>query len=87
MIAFHIVCTLLGYLMFQLYVGTEEGDRWSGKSLPVIIKKYIPPEKPKTVIVYAGQYFAVFPFLEFLHLYVSLEVAVRSRLDTILSLL
>ena len=50
-IAFHIVCTLLGYLMFQIYVGTEEGERWSGKSLPVIVKKYIPPDKPKSVII------------------------------------
>jgi hypothetical protein len=85
-IAFHIVCTLLGYLMFQLYVATEEGERWLGKSLPVIMKKYIPPEKPKTVIVYTGQYFAVFPFVEFLHLYTSLELDVRSQLDVILSL-
>jgi hypothetical protein len=86
-IAFHIICTLLGYLMFQLYIGTEEGAHWSGKSLPVIMKKYIPPEKPKAVIIYTGQYFAVFPFLEFLHLYASLNVAARSRLDVILSLL
>jgi hypothetical protein len=84
-IAFHIVCTLLGYLMFQLYVGTEDGRRWSGKSLPVIMKKYIPPEKPKTVIVYVGQYFALFPFVEFLHLYVSLEPAIRSTFDVLLS--
>jgi hypothetical protein len=86
-IAFHIVCTLLGYLMFQLYVGTEEGEGWSGKSLPVIMKKYIPPDKPKTVIIYTGQYFAAFPFVEFLHLYTSLELAVRSQLDVVLSLL
>jgi len=86
-IAFHIVCTLLGYLMFQLFVGTEDGNRWSGKSLPVILKKYIPPEKPKTVIIYTGQYFAVFPFVEFLHLYASLEVDVRSRFDGVLALL
>ena len=81
------MCTLLGYLMFQLYVGMEDGSRWSGKSLPVIMKKYIPPEKPKAVIIYTDKYFAVFPFLEFLHLYASLEVAIRSRLDVILSLL
>ena len=86
-IAFHIVCTLLGCLMFQLYVGTEEGDRWSGKSLPVIVKKYIPPNKLKTVIIYTGQYFAVFPLVEFLHLYTSLEIAIRSRLDAVLALL
>jgi len=64
-IAFHIVCTLLGYLMFQLYVGTEEGSRWSGKSLPVIMKKYIPAGKPRAIIVYVGQYFAVFSLIEF----------------------
>lgn len=86
-IAFHIICILLGYLMFQLYVGTEEGECWSGKSLPVILKKYIPPEKPRAVIVYTGQYFAVFPFVEFLHLYVSLNMAARARLDLVLSLL
>jgi len=86
-IAFHIVCTLLGYLMFQLYVGTEEGQCWSGKSLPVIMKKYTPPVKPKAVILYTGQYFALFPFLEFLHLYTSLDLAARSPLDSILALL
>jgi hypothetical protein len=87
LIAFHIVCTLLGYLMFQIYASTEEGNRWSGKSLPVILKKYIPPDKTKTVIVYTGRYFAVFPFVEFLHLYASLEIDIRSQLDLVLSLL
>jgi hypothetical protein len=84
-IAFHIVCTLLGYLMFQLYIGTEDGSRFAGRSLPVILKKYIPPEKPRTVILYTGQYFAVFPFLEFLRLYASLDPFVRSKLDPILA--
>ena len=85
-ITFHVVCTLLGYLMFQIYVGTEEGECWVGKSLPVIMKKYIPPEKPKTVIVHVGQHFAVFPFVEFLHLYASLELHVRSQLDEVFAL-
>jgi hypothetical protein len=86
-IAFHIVCTLLGYLMFQLYIGTEEGSKWSGKSLPVINKKYIPPAKPKAVIVYTGQYFAVFKFVEFLHIYTSLDAVIRAQLDSVLLLL
>ncbi len=86
-IAFHIVCTLLGYLMFQLYVGTEEGAEWSGKSLPVIMKKYVPPDSPKAVIVYMGQFFAVFPFLEFIQLYASLDTSVRASLDPVLSCL
>ena len=84
-IAFHIVSTLLGYLFFQLYIGTEEGMKWSGKSLPVIMKKYVPPDKPKSVIVYAGQYFAVFQFVEFLHLYASLDMILRTELDCILA--
>ena len=84
-ISFHIICTLLGYLMFQLYVGTTEGSSWSGKSLPVIIKKYIAPKKPKAIIIYADKYFAIFSFVEFLHLYGSLEVEIRSQLDVILS--
>ena len=86
-IAFHIVCTMLGYLMFQIYVGTEEGLCWSGKSLPIILKKYIPPVKPKALIVYSGQYFAVFPFIEFLHIYASLDADSRHKLDGVLSLL
>jgi hypothetical protein len=85
-IAFHVVCTLLGYLMFQLYVGLEAGSQWAGKSLPVILKKYIPPVKPKSVIIYSGQYFAVFPLIEFLHIYASLDVSFRSRLDDVLAL-
>ena len=86
-ITFHIICTLLGYLMFQLYVGTEEGGRFSGKCLPVAMKKYIPAEKPKPVVIYVGQYFAVFHFVELLHLYSSLAGDIRSRLDSVLALL
>jgi len=86
-IAFHIICTLLGYFMFQIYVGTEEGELWAGKSLPIIIKKYIQPLKPKSVIVYVGQYFAVFSLLEFLHLYASLDIHIRHDLDPVFLLL
>jgi hypothetical protein len=85
-IAFHIVCTLLGYLMFQLYVLMEDGARWAGKSLPVIIKKYVPPENPKAVIIYSGRFFAVFPFIEFLRLYATLDSSIRSELDGVLAL-
>jgi hypothetical protein len=86
-IAFHIVCTLLGYLMFQLYVGMEEGRQFAGKSIPILVKKYIAPDRPKSVIVYAGQYFAIFSFIEFLHLYASLGLDLRLQLERVLSLL
>jgi hypothetical protein len=72
--------------MFQLYVLTDDGSQWSGKSLPIIIKKYVPPEKPKSVIVYSGQYFDVFPFVEFLHIYAGLDATIRSDIDKVLAL-
>ena len=84
MIAFHIVCTLLGYLLFQLYVATESGQQWAGRSLPVIAKNF-KSEQPKTIIIYTGQYFAVFVFLEFIQLYASLAPDVRMELDEVLS--
>lgn len=83
MVTFHIVCTLLGYLFFQLYTATEEGVKWAGKSLPVLMKKYS-VVVPKSVIIYVGQYFEVFPFIEFIQLYASLSANVRVALDGIL---
>jgi hypothetical protein len=89
LITFHIICTLLGYLMFQLYVGTEEGEQYSGKSLPVILKKYDfekrREKKPKPLIIFAGPYFGIFPFLEFITLYASLSQNIRTELDAVLS--
>jgi hypothetical protein len=90
LIAFHMVCTLLGYLLFQLYVGSEEGERWAGQSLPVIVKtwerKRGSPTPPSWVIVYSGESFGIFAFLEFIQLYAALPVDIRLRLDGILSL-
>ncbi|ADL42645.1 transposase IS4 family protein [Caldicellulosiruptor obsidiansis OB47] len=82
-IAFHIVMVLIGYLFFQLYRDMEEGKRCEGKSLPVAAKKYV-EEGPKSVIVYAGQYFGIFGFLEFIQLYASCNAEVKQRLDSIL---
>ena len=84
-----MVCVLLGYLLFQIYVGTEEGRKYAGKSLPVILKNWKHEAGnesfPKDVIVYADGYFGIFPFIEFLHLYASLEQSIRSGLDPILT--
>jgi hypothetical protein len=82
---FHIICTLLGYLLFQLYVATQEGERWARHSLPVIVKKYT-ENIPKSVIIYAGQYFGSFAFLEFLQFYASLPADLRGSLDGTLAL-
>jgi hypothetical protein len=89
LITFHIICTLLGYLLFQLYVGTDEGEKYSGKSLPVILKNYNfqkrREQKPRPLIIFAGPYFGIFPFLEFITLYASLPQTIRSELDAVLS--
>ena len=39
-ISFHLVCVLLGYLFYQLYLNTEDGQKYIGKCLPVILKNY-----------------------------------------------
>lgn len=83
-IAFHIVTVLIGYLYFQLYKDMEEGSKYVGKSLPVAIKKYV-MEGPKSVIIYSGQYFAIFGFLEFIQLYSSCGTEVKRCLDPILA--
>lgn len=84
-IAFHIVCVLLGYLFFQLYAQTLEGEQWAGKSLPVALKKYKTSE-PVSVIICVGQFFAIYTLLDIMQLYASLDPDVRARLDTVFAL-
>ena len=83
-ITYHIVMTLVGYLYFQIYKNLDEGKKYSGKSLPVVVKNY-KEARPKSVIIYVGQYFGIFPFLEFLQLYAECTLEVRRLLDPILA--
>ena len=83
-ITFHIVMTLVGYLFFQIYKNLEEGQAYSGRSLPVAAKNY-KETKPKEIVVYAGQYFGIFPFLEFLKIYAECTLEVRQLLDPVLA--
>lgn len=82
-ITFHIVMTLLGYLYFQVYKNIDEGQKYRGKSLPIVLKNY-KEKKTQSVIIYAGQYFGVFPFLEFIQLYAGCSPVIRKLLDQIL---
>ncbi len=82
-ITYHIIMALTGYLYFQLYKNLEEGRTCIGKSLPVVAKNY-KERRPKSVVIYVGQYFGIFPFLEFLQLYAECTVEVRRLLDRIL---
>lgn len=83
-ITFHIIMTLTGYLYFQIYKNLEEGQAYAGKSLPVVAKNYT-ETKPKSVVIYSGQYFGIFPFLDFLKIYAECTLEVRELLDPILA--
>lgn len=83
-ITYHIIMTLVGYLYFQIYKNLDEGKRYSGKSLPIVVKNY-KETRPKSVILYVGQYFGIFPFLEFLQFYAECTLEVRRLLDPILA--
>ena len=83
-ITFHIIMTLAGYLFFQIYKNLEEGQAYTGKSLPAVAKNY-KETKPKEVVVYVGQYFGIFPFLEFLKIYAECTLEVRQLLDPVLA--
>ena len=83
-ITYHIVMTLIGYLYFQIYTILEEGQSYRGRSLPVLIKIH-KETKPKAVVIYAGQSFGIFPFLEFIQLYADCPIKVRQLLDPILA--
>jgi len=72
--------TLAGYLYFQIYKNLEEGKKYTRKSLPLVVK--ISKEtRPKSVVIYVGQYFGLFPFLEFLQLYAECTLEIRQLLD------
>ena len=81
-ITFHMITVLIGYLFFQIYKTTDDGHKYNGKSLPIAIKKYT-GKGSKSVIIYSGQYFAVFGFLEFIQLYSSCDTEVKKCLDPI----
>lgn len=84
-ITFHVTMTLIGYMCFQLFKNIEQGSRYSSKSLPVVVKNY-KLDKQKSVIIYSGQYFGVFSFIEFIKLYADCSTEVRKLLDPTLAL-
>ena len=67
-ILFHIISVLLGYLFFQLYTLLPEGEKFLGKSLPVILKSYM-PEVQAYVILYIDDMFAILSLFELVELY------------------
>ena len=82
-ILFHVVCVLFGYLFFQLYTLLPEGEEFLHKSLPVILKNYMPKVMPY-VVLYAGYEFGVLTLFELLELYAHCPEDVRKQFEIIL---
>jgi len=82
-VAFHIMCVLFGYLFFQLFTLLPDGEQYSHRSLPVILKNY----KSKNhgyLVFYVDDEFGIFSLLESMKLYASLDDSVRIVLDSVL---
>lgn len=82
-ILFHIICVLLGYLFFQLYTLLPEGAKYLHKSLPVILKTYMPEIQPY-VVLYAGDEFGVLTLFELLELYAQSPDETKKKFEKIL---
>ena len=82
-IVFHIVCTLLGYLFFQLYTLFDEGEHLAGKSLPVIMKNYKTELHP-FYIIYSGNMFGILGLDELLDLYADCDMKVRGMIKAVI---
>lgn len=67
-ILFHVVCVLFGYLFFQLYTLLPEGEKLLHKSLPIILKTYLPEVMPYAVL-YVGYEFGILTLFELMELY------------------
>lgn len=79
MIVFHIVCVLFGYLFYQLFINSKYGQKYLGKSLPVVLKNY----KTKIfnyLVLYSGNYFCCMNIKEFFEFRDSCSKEVRKYL-------
>ncbi len=67
-IVFHVISTLLAYLFFQLYcMYDEKGEKYIGKSFPVLIKRH--ESKPDGYyIIYYEDKFGIFTLQEILNM-------------------
>lgn len=83
MIAFHIITILFGYLFFQIFTLLPEGEQYSHKSLPVVLKNYKPKKMPY-FIFYANNEFGIFSISEIIKLYPSCNMLAKQRLLNIL---
>ncbi len=83
-ITFHMVMLLIGYLYVKLYRETAEGKDYAKKSLPILLKNYV-PDKKVSIVIYSGQYFSVFGLHELIQLYARVGADIRGHLDKVLN--
>lgn len=84
MIAFHILTVLFGYLFFQLYTMTPNGEQYARKSLPIILKNYRPSTMPH-LIFYVGNEFGILSIVEFAEIYSLCCKKVQKKLNHVFS--
>ena len=83
MIAFHITCVLFGYLFFQLYTMLPEGEQYCKKSLPIILKNFI-PKALNYLVFYVDYEFGIFKIIEFAEFYYLLNDTIKARLKDLM---
>lgn len=74
---------LFGYLFYQIYTLLPEGEEYLGKSLPVVLKNYVPQVLPYAVL-YVGYEFGVLTLFELMELYAQSPDNVRKLFENIL---
>ena len=82
-ILFHVVCVLFGYLFFQLYTLLPDGEKFLHKSLPVILKNYLPEVMPYAVL-YVGYEFGILTLIDLMELYAQSSDEVKEIFGKIL---
>ncbi len=82
MIAFHIISTLFGYLFFQLYTMSPDGEQYAHKSLPIILKNYHSNAMPYLVF-YAGNEFGILSITEFAEIYATCSNSIQLELNRV----
>ncbi|MEF9893164.1 MAG: transposase [Anaerorhabdus sp.] len=75
-ITYHIICVLFGYLFYQLYLSTDSGRKYIGKSLPCLLKNEYRNEINE-VLLQSGEYFCILDIHDFFELLLEQENEVR----------
>lgn len=75
-ITFHLICMLFGYLFYQLYLNTDEGKKYIGKCLPVILKHY-KSEFSGYFALYSKEYYCIVSMSELLKIFADVNDEVK----------